>query len=81
MVPLIAKKKKEKEQFINLVFYCILGRGGGSAPPTDGVESEHHYHNLVVQDILDSERTYVHDLHVSPTAAYPTITEFLLWYM
>ena len=28
----------------SLVF---LGGDGGSAPPTDGVESEHHYHNLV----------------------------------
>lgn len=34
--------------------------------PKEGEEdSAHHYHNLVVKDILDTERSYVHELHVS----------------
>ena len=33
-------------------------------------DSAHHYHNLVVKDILDSERTYVQDIHVSSQSMY-----------
>ncbi|XP_064394125.1 rho guanine nucleotide exchange factor 7-like isoform X2 [Halichondria panicea] len=43
--------------------YAEAFSGDPTSPQEGEEDSAHHYHNLVVKNILDTERTYVHELH------------------